>query len=198
MQGPRKLKQLEDRAAEKEELKQRVVQLEQELRRLRIMHGMIQHKELVRRSSKLEKMQQKVDDYNQAVQVVEEQKAQIKRLRGVLTENKIEVEAYPEQLQRLKNDFSQLSETLALLEKEHKGLTNTLIELKKGKYEYYEVKSTHESFSSIARLPNIYNDETRTKELTEANRKRVEDLGQLKPHEVLVVPRFEQGPYYTW
>ena len=66
-----------------------------------------------------------------------------------------------------------------------------------GKYEYYEIQPG-DTCESIAQKPTIYGDSTKSTLIRQANRGGVEDLDNLQPGEMLVIPRFDTSGTYEF
>lgn len=90
-----------------------------------------------------------------------------------------------------------LQDVVDSLNKQAKGLRQTVRRLLLGEFEYYEVKEG-DSLASIAANPMIYNDPSRANWLRQANDGRVKDLSNLRTGEMLVIPRFPQNGSYEF
>jgi len=109
----------------------------------------------------------------------------IERLR-VLQET---VRNQEERVRDLESRVAELASSNATLTATNAGLVASNKRLLAGDYEYYEVRKG-ETLETIAARKHVYGVAARAEWLRQANRNRVQDLENLRPGEVLIVPRY--------
>jgi hypothetical protein len=102
-----------------------------------------------------------------------------------------------DEIATLKTQILSLTNHVARLEAMGKSLQSTIEQLLTGSFEYYEVKDG-DTIESIAALPTIYGDASRSEWIRQANWKRVEDVDHLRPRQMLIIPRFPPNGRYEF
>lgn len=144
-----------------------------------------------------EKLQRKALAYEAASSAVAERERTIAGLKKVVDELREENDLLKAQVAGLASATNELSEKVLMLQKESEPLKEALALIRKGKFEYYQIKDG-DTCESIAAKPSIYNDEKKQVLIRQANRDGVADLENLVPGEVLVIPRFAIGESYEF
>jgi len=132
-------------------------------------------------------LKDKTEDQERRITEVERQLAEEKCLTTLLSQ---ENEKMKQEITRAKVKESEYKDHVA-------RLRETIDQLRQGNYEFYEIKEG-DTLATIAALPMIYDDASKSELLRQANARRVEDLDRLKAGEVLIVPRFRSSGKYEW
>jgi len=125
------------------------------------------------------------------------QDRKIQELERQLAEEKCLTTLQAEEILKLKAGASSANQKEDELRKQLQDLTETVDQLKRGNYEYYEVREG-DTIESIAALPMIYGDVSKAEQIRQWNKDQVRDLSNLKPGEVLLIPRFKHSGVYQW
>lgn len=145
----------------------------------------------------METLERKALAYESASSAIAERDRAILDLKQEVDELAEENKALKVQVEELVSATNQLSAQVAVLQKESEPIKEALTLIRKGKFEYYQIKEG-DTCESIAAKPSIYNDARKQILIRQANRGGVADLDQLVPGEVLVIPRFSIGESYEF
>ncbi len=191
------LEEMKRAADERDYLVRRIREMERDVARLK-RDDDEESGILIQRTTRLESMLHKVEDYERVSRIVEEQRKTIEKLRTILNERMAAIESFPEQIKQLTEEVARLTKRKKTLIQTNADLRFQIDESLLGKFEYYEVKREGETLASIAALPTVYNNETRAIWLEQANRHRDVKLDDLSPKDLLIVPRFDISGNYVW
>jgi hypothetical protein len=121
----------------------------------------------------------------------------ITELTNELAQVRAENATMNESISGLSKQITTLTNNLASLTSSEKLLRNTVEQLLMGNFEYYEVRAG-DTLESVAAQPTIYGDASRQEWIRQANGKRVEDIDHLRPHQMLIIPRFPPNGRYEF
>ncbi|MFH0880989.1 MAG: hypothetical protein V2A34_14840, partial [Lentisphaerota bacterium] len=82
-------------------------------------------------------------------------------------------------------------------EQAQKATQQTLEQFWLGNYEYYEV-AEGDTYSSIAAMPEYFNDASKAVWIRQANKSHVQDSEKLQRGEMLIIPRFPPTGRYDF
>lgn len=197
--SPPKLKVLEEKAVDRDLLAKRCKELERELSETRSSLSNIseQADSPVSRGMRLGDLERKAMAYDGFVVTLEKRERLIMQLTNELAEARAESAVRSNEMATLKTQILNLTNNVAQLEAMEKSLRSTIEQLLIGSFEYYEVKDG-DTIESIAALPTIYGEASRSEWIRQANWKRVEDIDHLRPRQMLIIPRFPPNGRYEF
>lgn len=190
--GLEKIKQLEQKAADRDLLAIRIMQLEEELSQA---YTNAAQGRLPSAGSRMRDMETKVKNYDEMVGIVRKLKKEKEALEQRLEQGIQQVNSGKSDLVSVRDQVGAMSNTVRILQENEKKLRATIDQLLLGNFEYYEVK-TGDTLESIAGKPMIYDDASKVEWLRQANAGRLKDLEHLKEGDVLIIPHFRvEGPF---
>jgi hypothetical protein len=199
--GPARIKELEQKAGDRDFLANRCRDLERELTEVRaaLSNADVNIEapttgESVRR---LQDVERKAMAYDGMIAKIEKRDTMIADLNKQLKDAGSANKQMQEQVDLLMKQLGGLSNQVARLEQADKSLRGTVEQLLMGNYEYYEVREG-DTVESVAAMPTIYGDASRKEWIRQANRSRVEDLDHLRHGEMLIIPRFPPSGRYEF
>lgn len=145
----------------------------------------------------LEKLERKALAYEAASSAIAERDRALAVLQEEVNELRAENGLLKTEVKALATATNELTASIEILRKESEPLKEALTLIRKGKFEYYQIKEG-DTCESIAAKPSIYNDSKKHILIRQANRGGVADLDNLAPGEVLVIPRFSIGESYEF
>jgi DNA repair exonuclease SbcCD ATPase subunit len=197
--SPSKLKVLEEKAGDRDWLAKRCKELESQLSEaLSSWSNASQQADFLRpRGMRLEELERKAMAYDGFVATLDKRERMIAQMTNQLAQAQAESAARGDEIATLKTQILSLTNNVVRLEALGKSLRSTIEQLLIGSFEYYEVKDG-DTIESIAALPTIYGDASRSEWIRQANWKRVEDVDRLRPRQMLIVPRFPPNGRYEF
>ena len=197
--SPPKLKVLEEKAGDRDWLAKRCKELESQLSEARASwsNASRQADVLMPRGMRLGELERKAMAYDGFVVTLDKRERMIAQLTNQLAQAQTESAARGDEIATLKTQILSLTNHVARLEATGKSLRSTIEQLLTGSFEYYEVKDG-DTIESIAALPTIYGDASRSEWIRQANWKRVEDVDHLRPRQMLIIPRFPPNGRYEF
>jgi chromosome segregation ATPase len=124
---------------------------------------------------------------NKDIEALKAEMARLQALNSSLTNEVAE----------LRSATNSLSVEMAELQKDRVVIKESLDSIRKGKFQYYQVREG-DTCESIAAQKGTYNDASKAVLIRQANRGGVVDLDKLVPGEVLVIPFFSLGGNYEF
>lgn len=196
-----KLKELEEKAQAHDFAIRRSESLQQDLNRLKLAltttQGQLTDMRAKYNPGRLLELEKKAMAYGYLKDQVNLQDRKIQELERQLAEEKCLTTLQAEEILKLKAGTANSTQKEDELTKQIKDLNEVIYQLKRGNYEYYEVKEG-DTVESIAALPMIYGDESKAEQLRQWNKDQVNDVANLKAGEVLLIPRFKHSGVYQW
>ena len=196
-----KLKELEEKARAHDFAVRRNESLQQDLNRLKLALTTTQSQLTDMRAKynpgRLLDLEKKALAYGYLKDQVSLQDRKIQELERQLAEEKCLTTLQAEEILKLKAGTASSNQKEDELRKQIQELMDVVDQLKRGNYEYYEVKEG-DTVESIAALPMIYGDASKAEQIRQWNKDQVRDLSNLKPGEVLLIPRFKHSGAYQW
>lgn len=196
--GPGRLVELQQKAEERDKLADKCRTLEDELVALQQRLGLGDESRPRAGRGRLDSLERKAAQFEQVVLINEAKTEQIKLLAEENEELRLAMTETEEQYVSLKTDLDSTTQSNLVLQGIIESLHQTIDQLLLGNFEYYEIRETGETLTSIAGLPMVYGDTNKVNLLIAPNRKRVPDLKNLQIGDVLVVPRFPASGKYLW
>lgn len=138
---------------------------------------------------KLQELEKKAFEYNALKSESNDKDAMISDLINALKEARSFINKQRVEMDRLNENINSLSGEVTQLKKEQEKLKESLKIFQMGKYEYYEIKGG-DTCESIAADPAIYGNEKEAHHIRQANWANVDDLDNLTPGQILIIPRY--------
>ena len=138
----------------------------------------------------MQELEKKAFEYNALKSELDAKDARISDLINALKEALNFINKQRVEMDRLGKSANSLSGEITKLKKAQEKDRESLKLFQMGKYEYYEIKQG-DTCESIAADPAIYGDKTKAQYIRQANYDRVEDLDDLIPGQVLVIPHYQ-------
>lgn len=159
--------------------------------------NIIQESSGTREKGYFEELQRKALAYEAASSAIDQRERTIEKLKKELCALESLKTSLEQQVLELSASTNELTEKVAKLQKENEPIREALDLIRKGKFEYYQVREG-DTCESIAAQPGIYNDSAKSILIRQANRGGGSDLDNLAPGEVLVIPRFTLGESFEF
>jgi DNA repair exonuclease SbcCD ATPase subunit len=196
-----KFEELADKAEERDVLARRVIELEETIQQLEealeSVPGQTPGQLVRQRPSMLEDLEKKAFKYETLRSELERKDNEIVSLTDDLNECQASSSNQEREMAKLRMELEKLSRINAEYQETQKSLQRSIEQLLLGHYEYYEVKKG-DTLETIAASDLVYGDSTKAEWLRQANRRRVMDLDELMPGEMLIVPRFPPSGRYEF
>ena len=196
-----KLRDLEQKASEHDFAVRRSEALQQDVGKLRtaLMAAQTQLEEIRSRMSpgRIMDLEKKSLAYGYLKEQVAAQNKRIGEIERQLAEEKCVTTLMAEENEKLKQSMAGQGKNEDGLKQEIDALKDVVAQLQLGNYEFYEVKDG-DTLASIAADPLIYGDSSQAERIRQWNVNRVKDINNLKPHEVLFIPRFKTPGRFDW
>lgn len=142
---------------------------------------------LLDKAAKSDELEQKVDELRKELD-------ELKKQRDTLQDELEKALDARERAQQDLKDFEAADDKWAATVA---GLRETIKRLLLGEFEYYEVKEG-DTLQSIAANPKVYGDASRAVWLRQVNDGQIKHLDNLRPGEVLIIPRFPRDGTYEF
>ena len=196
-----KLRDLEQKASEHDFAVRRSEALQQDVAKLRmaLISAQTQLEDIRSRMSpgRILDLEKKALAYGYLKEQVAAQAKRIGEIERQLAEEKCVTTLMAEENDKLKQALAGQGKSEDGLKQEVEALKEVVSQLQLGNYEFYEVKEG-DTLTSIATDPLIYGDASQAERIRQWNVKRVKDINNLKPHEVLFIPRFQTTARFDW
>jgi small-conductance mechanosensitive channel len=145
----------------------------------------------------LEELERKARAYESASLAIADRDKSIDELKKELAAIEKTKTVLEEQVRQLSSATNSMAARISAMEDERNPFKEALKLIRKGKFEYYQIKPG-DTCESIAAQPTMYNDASKHVLIRQANRGGVADLDNLVPDEILVIPRFQLGSNYEF
>lgn len=199
--SPPKLKILEEKAGDRDNLAKRCKDLEGELAKTRsaLSNASDQTEWVFPRdgSTRLGELERKALAYDGLVTALTRRDRTIAQLTNDLSQVQIQNANMGSEIAALKVQVEALTNSVVELQTREQSLRSTIEQLLTGNFEYYEVKDG-DTIETVAAQPTIYGDASRSEWIRQANWKRVEDIEHLRSHQMLIIPRFPPNGRYEF
>jgi predicted RNase H-like nuclease (RuvC/YqgF family) len=196
-----KIEDLRKKAQERDEMADKVQTLEtmvSELRgQLRNANARVNDYALRTRPSRLEKLENKASKYESLHSELAAKDKKIDELTKALEEKEKKNSGLEKDIKVLRSQVEDLIQANTKLEMAQKSLQDSIEQLLLGNFEYYQVKKG-DTLKTIAESPLVYGDSKKAEWIRQANYRRVEDLDELRPGEMLIIPRFPPSGRYEF
>ena len=147
-----------------------------------------QQYEMQQKDGRLQSMEKKAQLCDALALELKTISAKTESLNTELAENKKTMAEMTAKIAFLHSRTNELEQTIAEVTGKIGPIEDTMRTLRMGNFEYYTVHPG-DTCNSVAALPYIYGDETKSTMIRQANRGQVADLNNLTPGEVLIIPR---------
>ena len=199
--GSGKLKDLQQKANERDEMAKQVLLMKQELDRLqsqvRSENAWANNFAVRSKPGRLKSLEIKAAKYELLYGELKISSNTIDSLKHALVEEKSAKSECQEEVLRLRSQVKDLMAANTELEMMERVLQDRVDQLLLGNFEYYEVR-TGDTLSSIAESPLVYGDAAKAEWIRQANSRRVDNLDNLHQGEMLIIPRFPPSGRYEF
>jgi len=196
-----RIRELEDKAAERDKLAETCAALELEVRQLRRLVAKSRDRSETLASphapGRLETLEARAQESAALSTELAHAKVKITQLQRQLTEEQEVRRKLLNEITELQCQIEDLGTRGTEQSKQLAALRRNLDEVLLGKYEYYEVKEG-DTLASIAAQPQIYGDEKRKEWIRQANARRLDNLSDLRAKQILIIPRFPPSGRYEF
>ena len=199
--GPSRLLQLQTKAEERDDFARKNKELKGRVKDLRgsLDSTATQLQNTLQRTNprRLQDLEKKALAYETVTTKLKNRDDEINDLEQKVSELTELNDQLRKDLERCKENNVNNENMKADLEASKQALENALEQVWLGNYEYYEVREG-DTLAAIAANPTIYGDETKAGWIRQANQMHLSDPDDLKPGEVLIIPRFPPSGRYEF
>jgi len=199
--GSGKLKDLQQKAEERDAMAKQVLLMKKELARLQSqMHSekaWASDYAVRAKPGRLKSLEIRAAKYELLHSELEISSNTIESLNHALVEEKSASVECQKEIVLLRGQVKDLMAANAKLEMMQKTLQDSMEQLLLGNFEYYEVRRG-DTLTSIAESPLVYGDVSKAEWIRQANSRRVDNLEDLRRGEMLIIPRFPPSGKYEF